>query len=250
MTDMRAALEALKPCPFCGSKAVVTHREDAAGKWYCFNIHCENGDCYCFVDMRAQSAEKAVEQWNRRARSALSGGEGERIAGLREALATCNQNAWLTAGHCAHAIRARISELERSALSGPVGEGEAVKVTEKDQAVREAFRRIENHPCRIDGIHHYVNFLNFYRAALSSVPAAMGGETREALKPFAEIMDEVERCLEAGISGPEGGHPPWEHIHRRVLPIKEEALIQINIAHLRKARDLFRALTAREKSNG
>src|SRR5687767_694859 len=58
--------EALKPCPFCGGKAVITHREfPPIGTRY--NVHCENSDCDCFIDMRKASEAEAAAQWNRRA---------------------------------------------------------------------------------------------------------------------------------------------------------------------------------------
>lgn len=52
----------LKPCPFCGGKAVIKYGSEG----YCSWIFCE--DCYatsaaCFPP---ESVEKAIEAWNRR----------------------------------------------------------------------------------------------------------------------------------------------------------------------------------------
>lgn len=53
--------EELKPCPFCGSKAITYQVE---GQHY---VSCENADCIVCVDMNSFASEDdAIAAWNRR----------------------------------------------------------------------------------------------------------------------------------------------------------------------------------------
>lgn len=52
----------LKPCPFCGLKAVLiesvnTHR---------FHVVCMNATCFCHIMPWFSSRDEAIEKWNRR----------------------------------------------------------------------------------------------------------------------------------------------------------------------------------------
>ena len=54
----------LKPCPFCGGKALLILQcyEDENDKW--FRVECENG---CVMQCNsAQSETEVIEAWNRR----------------------------------------------------------------------------------------------------------------------------------------------------------------------------------------
>ena len=79
----------LKPCPFCGSEAVISSsvrwvkstwkKRKARGVYYC--IGCTDPDCILYLDAKAKRARLmfstrseglAIRRWNRRK------GEGER----------------------------------------------------------------------------------------------------------------------------------------------------------------------------
>lgn len=55
----------LKPCPFCGSEAVITYSYSIKG----FQVFCDNDDCILnSLEMFDKTTEhKAAEAWNRRA---------------------------------------------------------------------------------------------------------------------------------------------------------------------------------------
>ena len=57
----------LKPCPFCGSEAVLECRdEDYNDDWivYCLNL---DGECeFCPCTKYHETAEDAIEAWNTR----------------------------------------------------------------------------------------------------------------------------------------------------------------------------------------
>lgn len=56
----------LKPCPFCGHKAVQCNDDGYGG----CHIGCDNGDCECDsgIILLAGQLEKARELWNTRAK--------------------------------------------------------------------------------------------------------------------------------------------------------------------------------------
>ena len=74
---IRAAKEAaalarggLKPCPFCGSAAVVT-THPAAGNTTVYRVACSNRFSSCPVNLRTHHhvpAENAERAWNQRAK--------------------------------------------------------------------------------------------------------------------------------------------------------------------------------------
>ncbi len=49
----------LKPCPFCGGKAI----SDKIGKPL-FSIRCTNVKCFCLIEK--QTFKQTVEAWNKR----------------------------------------------------------------------------------------------------------------------------------------------------------------------------------------
>ena len=58
-SDRRKNMEDLKPCPFCGGKAVILY----AGKYECF-IRCRRG---CVEQTKLyKSKRSAIKAWNRR----------------------------------------------------------------------------------------------------------------------------------------------------------------------------------------
>lgn len=86
MTTREEDLEAaLKPCPFCGSRAVTTEGDK---KWY---VTCTGADCFCAIgegydrdampDHIFYSEDDAIDAWNRRAlsRASREAGTGERV---------------------------------------------------------------------------------------------------------------------------------------------------------------------------
>lgn len=64
--------EELKPCPFCGGKAVVTFKRNSQsydGQKGGHRIECENRMTTCSMNMRTHHASqerKAVKAWNKR----------------------------------------------------------------------------------------------------------------------------------------------------------------------------------------
>lgn len=55
----------LKPCPFCGSVAVLYKNPKDTYKPYC--VICQNGECSCNARIPyCDTEEDAVRQWNRR----------------------------------------------------------------------------------------------------------------------------------------------------------------------------------------
>lgn len=62
-------MEELKPCPFCGSKAIL--RKVATGRnrsGYEYYVRCYNLNCTVYVHTFYRDTEdEAVENWNRRA---------------------------------------------------------------------------------------------------------------------------------------------------------------------------------------
>lgn len=52
----------LKPCPFCGSDAVVFEREDDE---FPYRVQCINDDCSCRTDDFVVY-KSAINTWNRR----------------------------------------------------------------------------------------------------------------------------------------------------------------------------------------
>lgn len=59
-------MEKLKPCPFCGGKAYVQiHIFDGVPETY--GVLCANGKCYTSGWQFYDTAEEAIEAWNRRA---------------------------------------------------------------------------------------------------------------------------------------------------------------------------------------
>lgn len=56
-------MNALKPCPFCGSEAVMTYSKNG------FQVFCDNDECILnSLEMIDKTTEhEAAEAWNRRA---------------------------------------------------------------------------------------------------------------------------------------------------------------------------------------
>lgn len=52
----------LKPCPFCGSDAIIVEVE---GKSYPYKVQCLNDDCACKTD-NFTKCEGAIKSWNKR----------------------------------------------------------------------------------------------------------------------------------------------------------------------------------------
>ena len=60
-----AKMEKLKPCQFCGGKAYVqSHIFDGVPETY--GVLCANGKCYTSGWQFYDTAEEAIEAWNRR----------------------------------------------------------------------------------------------------------------------------------------------------------------------------------------
>ena len=57
-------LDKLKPCPFCGSEAIMQTFKTAAEKDARFRVKCSS--CFCETNWDNFSAEDAKELWNRR----------------------------------------------------------------------------------------------------------------------------------------------------------------------------------------
>ena len=58
-------MEKLKPCPFCGSEAIINYKE-ALEAYIC---ECSNDDCPAsyMIGNRYDTREEAIEVWNKRA---------------------------------------------------------------------------------------------------------------------------------------------------------------------------------------
>ena len=54
----------LKPCPFCGSEAIMETFTTAAEKVPRYRVRCSK--CWCETDWDSFSVEDVVEKWNRR----------------------------------------------------------------------------------------------------------------------------------------------------------------------------------------
>lgn len=60
-------MDDLKPCPFCGGKAVLIESIPAQ----VFKVECMNTSCYCFsTSIIFSSKSNAIEAWNRRTNDA------------------------------------------------------------------------------------------------------------------------------------------------------------------------------------
>lgn len=56
-------MDDLKPCPFCGGKAILVESIHAQ----VFKVECMNTSCYCFNTSTIFSNKtNAIEAWNRR----------------------------------------------------------------------------------------------------------------------------------------------------------------------------------------
>lgn len=75
MTDERIK-EELKPCPFCGSPALMSGDDDSGWCVTCQEPHCNCNARIPYCDTK----EDAIEQWNTRAGERLS-----KIEALKEA---------------------------------------------------------------------------------------------------------------------------------------------------------------------
>ena len=62
--------EELKPCPFCGAKAIHgSHKKGSPGAWENDEDHwifCASDDCLAHVGM-CETKDEAIAAWNRRA---------------------------------------------------------------------------------------------------------------------------------------------------------------------------------------
>ncbi|MFR1239585.1 Lar family restriction alleviation protein [Alistipes sp.] len=59
----RRRMNNLKPCPFCGSKAVLAESVNTQT----FRVECINSGCYCYNTLVCFSDKnRAIEAWNRR----------------------------------------------------------------------------------------------------------------------------------------------------------------------------------------
>ena len=58
--------EKLKPCPFCGSEAILQKRIYGFGR-VGFFVKCSNGECGIVQDFTSQTKEAAIADWNGRA---------------------------------------------------------------------------------------------------------------------------------------------------------------------------------------
>jgi Lar family restriction alleviation protein len=65
MMNMQAENE-LKPCPFCGGKALVEerHHNDGITKWITYRVRCDSG-CGAIVGVE-RTPKEAITAWNRR----------------------------------------------------------------------------------------------------------------------------------------------------------------------------------------
>lgn len=57
----------LKPCPFCGSAAILQNRIYGFAR-VGFFVKCSNGKCGIAQDFTSQTKETAIADWNRRAK--------------------------------------------------------------------------------------------------------------------------------------------------------------------------------------
>ena len=58
-------MDELKPCPFCGEKAVI--RTFPGINFDCYKVYCSNIRCYiCPVTRIYHDKKEAIEAWNRR----------------------------------------------------------------------------------------------------------------------------------------------------------------------------------------
>ena len=57
--------EKLKPCPFCGSKAMIETFTTACEKVPRYRVRCE--DCFCQTSWDYFEIDEVVKDWNRRA---------------------------------------------------------------------------------------------------------------------------------------------------------------------------------------
>lgn len=61
----------LKPCPFCGSIAIIYPYLNVEEDFNQYSIICQNEEYECnaridYCDTKEQAKEQAIEQWNRR----------------------------------------------------------------------------------------------------------------------------------------------------------------------------------------
>lgn len=64
MIKMLQNLQQLKPCPFCGEKAVVLWRDSMDSQELLASVECVK--CTAKTETNCKSREEAVEAWNKR----------------------------------------------------------------------------------------------------------------------------------------------------------------------------------------
>ena len=61
-------MQELKPCPFCGSDAVLTHEKGRFSREPMWTVRCTNAHCpaYYIKDFYHESPGPAEDAWNKR----------------------------------------------------------------------------------------------------------------------------------------------------------------------------------------
>lgn len=107
--------EELKPCPFCGGEAgILTLGEVKA--YRCFQIYCDDPDCYFNPEITGQNKQEVIKRWNTRQSFSK-----EEIEGLIQHTFSEYYDKGLT--NTANRIRDRLLELLEIISSSPDKEG-------------------------------------------------------------------------------------------------------------------------------